>query len=157
MLITCIIIKEVDPALLFMLPGEHSDKGIQAAVNVSTLSSNISSILATLRPTCYRLLRNRFLNVDVDEYYPSSSSSSSDLQYPVLRLDRLVSLYPPSQNPSTVLNFPLAQTYPTSFFHLPSCFPSFTPSILTPSILSSRPSTQCNPPWALASFHRLKH
>src|SRR5579859_4836003 len=34
MIITCITIKEVDPALLFTLPGEHSEKGFQAAINV---------------------------------------------------------------------------------------------------------------------------
>ena len=45
MLITCITIKEVDPALLFLLPGEHSEKGIQAAINVSppAISPSLSS------------------------------------------------------------------------------------------------------------------
>jgi len=42
MLITCITIKEVDPALLFLLPGEHSEKGIQAAINVSSPAISFS-------------------------------------------------------------------------------------------------------------------
>ena len=60
-IITCVTIRESDPALLFTLPGQDRDQsGIQVAINV-------------------RYSYNFSLTIDVDEYFSPSSSNSTDL------------------------------------------------------------------------------